>query len=148
MKEKGEEAKKNKKEEEEKIDLRTLKTKVPYLPIGSNGPRFRKCTDQLQDFDTYLFSSASIAISCPLPKHPDRKSDIRTDLPFKYIVAIDPGYHNIWTCVRWNRDMLDWKCHLALTKVGSYSQLCLSRNNKGRASRLNGLHHSNGKIKK
>ena len=102
-----------------KTDGRTLKKKIPILP--PEGPRYWKKTDRLEDHDYGIFQSSSILASREHAQREGKPFSI-SDLPFKYIKAIDPGHTNVICTANWNHLKQDWEKGFNLTKKTFYRE--------------------------
>jgi len=103
------------------VDKRTLKKVIPTLS-GSDGPRFWKKTDRLEEHDYGIFQSSSLLASRSHAQEQGRPFSF-SDLPFKHIVAIDPGHINIMSTAKWDFKKHDWIKGRNLTKSEYYREL-------------------------
>jgi len=103
-----------------KVDKRTLKKVIPIL-ASSDGPRYWKKTVRLEDHDYGIFQSSSILASREHAQKEKRPFSI-SDLPFKYIKAIDPGHTNVICTANWNHLKQDWEKGFNLTKKTFYRE--------------------------
>jgi len=119
------------------VDARTLKTIIPVLQ-NSDGPIFRKKTARLEDFTHGIFQSTSIHASRTDRVDPMQPFDIGS-LPFKNIVAWDPGFINPLYSVVWDRSTRDWKKWHNLSKKEYYRELGQQHRRRRTEERLKDL---------
>jgi len=116
------------------IDKRTLKKVTPTLS-GSDGPRFWKKTTRLEEHDYGIFQSASLLASRSHAQEQGRPFSF-SDLPFKHIVAVDPGHINIISTAKWDFKKHDWVKGRNLTKCEYYRELGQQHNRRRTETRM------------